>query len=221
MLLWFLCFLKLYFNFGNFLAIYLSHFCCTSLSLFLSWYIDDSLLFIIHKPWILCFYFIYCYFLLLTSLVAQTVKCLPTIQETWVQSLGWEDLLEKEMAIHSSILAWEIPWTEEPGRLPSMGSQRTGHEWVTALWLFLCLTVDNFCQHIFKFTLFFSVIPSLFLSSSQEFFIYGIIFHLALPFGFLCSFYLFTKILHVFMHIVHLSHRICCPINHNYFVLSL
>ena len=52
-----------------------------------------------------------------TSLVAQTVKSLPTMWETWVQSLGQEDLLEKEMATHSSILAWKIPWTEEPGRL--------------------------------------------------------------------------------------------------------
>ena len=59
-----------------------------------------------------------------TSLVAQTVKCLPTVRETRVQSLGWEDPLEKEMATHSSILAWEIPWTENPGRLQSMGSQR-------------------------------------------------------------------------------------------------
>ena len=49
------------------------------------------------------------------SLVAQTVKCLPTMRETWVQSLGWEDLLEKEMAAHSNILAWKIPWMEEPG----------------------------------------------------------------------------------------------------------
>ena len=57
-------------------------------------------------------------------MVAQTVKCLPTMRETWLQSLGWEDLLEKEMATHSSILAWKIPWTEEPGRLQSMGSQR-------------------------------------------------------------------------------------------------
>ena len=57
----------------------------------------------------------------LTSLVAQTVKHLPTMQETWVQSVGQEDLLEKEMATHSSILAWKIPWTEEPGRLQSMG----------------------------------------------------------------------------------------------------
>ena len=52
------------------------------------------------------------------------VKRLPAMRETWVQSLGWEDPLEKEMATHSSILAWKIPWTEEPGRLQSMGSQR-------------------------------------------------------------------------------------------------
>ena len=57
-----------------------------------------------------------------TSLVAQTVKRLPTMRETRVQSLGWEDLLEKEMATHSSILAWKIPWTEEPVRLQSMSS---------------------------------------------------------------------------------------------------
>ena len=63
----------------------------------------------------------------MTSLVAQIVKSLPTMQETWVQSLGWEDLLEKEMATHSSILAWKIPWTEEPGGLQSMGLQRVGH----------------------------------------------------------------------------------------------
>ena len=63
-----------------------------------------------------------------TSLVAQTVKRLPTMQENRVQSLVREDLLEKEMAIHSSTLAWKIPWTEEPGRLQSMGSQRVGHD---------------------------------------------------------------------------------------------
>ena len=57
-----------------------------------------------------------------TSLVAQTVKHLPTMQETQVQSLGQEDLLEKEIATHSSILAWRIPWTEEPGGLQPMGS---------------------------------------------------------------------------------------------------
>ena len=61
--------------------------------------------------------------------MAQAVKRLPTMRETWVQSLGQEDLLEKEMATHSSILAWKIPWTEEePGRLQSMGSQRVGHD---------------------------------------------------------------------------------------------
>ena len=53
--------------------------------------------------------------------MAQTVKCLPTMQETGVQSLGWEDLLEKEMATHSSILAWKIPWIEEPGGLQVQG----------------------------------------------------------------------------------------------------
>ena len=62
-----------------------------------------------------------------TSLVAQMVKPLPAMQETWVQSLGWEDPLEKEMAAHSGILAWKIPWTAEPGRLLSMGSLRVGH----------------------------------------------------------------------------------------------
>ena len=58
------------------------------------------------------------------SLVAQMVECLRTMREIWVLSLGWKDPLEKEMATHSSILAWGIPWTEEPGRLQSMGSQR-------------------------------------------------------------------------------------------------
>ena len=56
------------------------------------------------------------------------VKTLPAMQETWVRSLGWEDPLAKGMATHSSILAWRIPWTEEPGRLQSMGSQRVGHD---------------------------------------------------------------------------------------------
>ena len=62
------------------------------------------------------------------SLVAQTVKRLSTMPEPWVRSLGWEDPLEKEMAIHSSTIAWKTPWTEEPGRLQSMGSQRVGHD---------------------------------------------------------------------------------------------
>ena len=60
--------------------------------------------------------------------MAQTVKRLPAMQETQVQSLGQEDPLEKEMATHSSILAWKIPWTEEPGRLQSMGLQRVRHD---------------------------------------------------------------------------------------------
>ena len=61
------------------------------------------------------------------SLVAQTVKSLPAMRETRVRFLGREDPLEKEMAIHSSTVAWKIPWTEEPNRLQSMGSQRVGH----------------------------------------------------------------------------------------------
>ena len=68
------------------------------------------------------------FFNLATSLVAQRLKRLPPMQETWVQSLGQEDPLEKEMANHSSILAWRIPWTEEPGGLQSTGSQRVGHD---------------------------------------------------------------------------------------------
>ena len=63
-----------------------------------------------------------------TSLMAQTIKRLPTMRETQLQSLGWEDLLEKEMATHSSTLAWKIPWTEEPSRLQSTGSQRVRHD---------------------------------------------------------------------------------------------
>ena len=73
-----------------------------------------------------------------TSPVAQMVKCLSTMRETWVGSLGREDPLEKEMAIHSSTIAWKIPWTEELGGLQSMGSQRVGHDWATSLsFLFL------------------------------------------------------------------------------------
>jgi len=62
------------------------------------------------------------------SLMAQTVKNLLAMQETWVRSLGWEDPLEKEVATHSSILAWRIPWTKEPGGLQSMGLHRVGHD---------------------------------------------------------------------------------------------
>ena len=62
------------------------------------------------------------------SLVAQLVKNPLVMQETWVQSLGWEDPLEKGTATHSGILAWRIPWMQEPGGLPSMGSHRVGHD---------------------------------------------------------------------------------------------
>ena len=65
--------------------------------------------------------------------VAQRLKCLPAMQETWVRSLGQEDPLEKKMATHSSTLAWRIPWTEEPGGLQSTGLQRVGHDWATSL----------------------------------------------------------------------------------------
>ena len=64
----------------------------------------------------------------MVSLVAQRLKRLPPMRETWVRSLGREDPLEKEMAIHSSILAWKIPWTDKPSRLQSTGSQRVGHD---------------------------------------------------------------------------------------------
>ena len=60
--------------------------------------------------------------------MAQTVKRLSTMWETWVRALGWEDPLEKEMAIHPSAVAWKTPWTEEPGGLQSVGSQRVGHD---------------------------------------------------------------------------------------------
>ena len=65
--------------------------------------------------------------------MAQTVKHLSTMQETRVRALGWEDPLEKEMAIHSSTIAWKIPWTEEPGRLQSIGLQRVRHDGATSL----------------------------------------------------------------------------------------
>ena len=73
-------------------------------------------------------HFYYCYYYYWASLVAQRVKRLPAMRDSRVQSLSWEDPLEKEMATRSSTLAWKIPWTEEPGRLRSLGSQRVGHD---------------------------------------------------------------------------------------------
>ena len=69
----------------------------------------------------------------LLTLVAHMVKRLPAMRETWVLSLGQEDPLEKEMTTHSSTLAWKVPWTEEPGRLQSTGSQRVGYDWANSL----------------------------------------------------------------------------------------
>ena len=87
-----------------------------------------------------------------TSLVAQTVKRLPAMRETWVQSLGQEDPLEKEMATHSNTLVWKIPWMEEPGRLQSMGLQRVGHDWVTKLssfHIYTAYTLENTQKFLF------------------------------------------------------------------------
>ena len=75
--------------------------------------------------------------------MAQTVKLLSTIQETWVRSLGQEDPLEREMTIHSSTIAWKILWTEEPGRLQSMGSQRVGHNRATLLLAFFMVQLSH------------------------------------------------------------------------------
>ena len=109
-----------------------------------------------------------------TSLVAQTVKRLPTMRETPVWSSGREDLLEKEMETHSSILAWKIPWTEESLRLQSMGSQRVRHDWVTS---FSLISLTN----IFKLFKFISLKYSWFTM--------------------LCYFLLYSKVIHIFFHI--------------------
>ena len=80
---------------------------------------------------------------LLCALVAQTVKSLPAVQETCAWSLGWEDPLEKEMATHSSVLSWRIPWAEEPDRLQSPGSRRVGHDF-TLTFTLICRNVCVF-----------------------------------------------------------------------------
>ena len=83
--------------------------------------------------------------------MGQRVKRLPAMRETKVRSLGWEDPLEKEMATHSSILAWRISWIEEPGGLQSMGLQRVGHDWVTSLHFcmkYLMHGISNFLEEI-------------------------------------------------------------------------
>ena len=82
-----------------------------------------------------------CHLTIQASLVAQMVKNPPAMWETWVRCLGWEDPLEKVMATHSSILAWRIPWTEESGRLQSIGSQKLRHNW----------QIFTFTQYLFFF----------------------------------------------------------------------
>ena len=89
----------------------------------------------------------YCLRDVLASLVAQMVKILPAVQEIWVWSLGWEDPLEKGMTTLSSILVWRIPWTEESGKLQSMGSQSVGHYWATFTFLSSLKTKDGRATH--------------------------------------------------------------------------
>ena len=81
--------------------------------------------------------------------MAQTVKILPTMQETWVRSLGGEDPLQKGMATHASTLAWEILWTEEPGGLQSVGSQKVRHDWMTNAFTFLQIS-DKWTTLLFQ-----------------------------------------------------------------------
>ena len=93
--------------------------------------------------------------------VVQMVKHLPTMWEAQLRSLGWEDPLEKEMETHSSILAWKIPWTEESGRLQSMGLPRVGHDWVT--WLSSYSIKAHFIYALFSVI---SPVPRLWLENN-------------------------------------------------------
>ena len=92
------------------------------------------------------------YIYIYSSLVAQLVKNLPAMQETHVRSLRQQDSLEMGMAIHSSILAWKIPWTKEPGRPQSMGLQRAGHDWATNTFTTFTFHINiyNIQTHIYK-----------------------------------------------------------------------
>ena len=107
--------------------------CCVILLIFFWTWFPTILwrIFAFFKGVVLIYSFHFLYYLCWAFLVTQTVKNLPAMQETQVQSLGQEDPLEKGMAAHSSILAWSFPWTEEPGRIQSMGSQRVRHDWAT------------------------------------------------------------------------------------------
>ena len=106
----------------------------------------NSIICIINSFWL-------CLFLNWASLVAQTVENPPAMKETWDQSLGWKDPLEKGMETHSSILAWRIPWTEEPGRLQSIGWQRVRHDWSDLAYSHtpeVCCDVILFLQRVSK-----------------------------------------------------------------------
>ena len=94
-------------------------------------------------------YMVITWWLYMVSLVAQMVKNLPAMWGNRVQSLGREDLLEKDMATHSSILAWRIPWTKEPSRLQSIGSQRVWHDWVTNTFKVVILIVNKRFSQVF------------------------------------------------------------------------
>ena len=94
------------------------------------------------KDWLFLRYLILCW----ASPLAQTVKSLPAVWETWVRSLGWEDPLEKETASCFSILAWKIPGMEEPGVLQSMGLQRVGHDWATKHTILCCAYLNFFLR---------------------------------------------------------------------------
>ena len=100
------------------------------------------------------------------SLVAQRVKRLPTMRETQVWSLGREDPLEKEMATHSSTLAWKIPRTEKPGRLRSMGSQRVGHDW--AEWLHFTLVFYSTTMNHFSIGLWYAIKSGFYTTTSND-----------------------------------------------------
>ena len=102
------------------------------------------------------------------SPMAQTVKNLPVVWETWVWSLGWEDSLEKRMATHPSIIAWRIPWTEEPGRLQSMGSQRVGQYWGTNTFTLICMKSESESHSLMPHSLWSHELYSLWNSSGQN-----------------------------------------------------
>ena len=120
-------------DWATFTSLRLGDFVSEEWTLFISLeYLFIYFAFILFKIYLLIYFWLCWVFVTAwASLVAQMVKHPPAKQKTRVWSLGWEDPVEKEMVTHSSILAWKIPWTEEPGRLQSMGSQRVGHNGAT------------------------------------------------------------------------------------------